>query len=89
MIIGFSFTCDNFLTKALLVELLFPKNRTAVNCTCLIKRAMYMTATGLSTVSAFDAHHTLRLSTSLTAKRKAKKSINFQTSSIHKKNPAV
>ena len=41
MIIGFSFTSDNFLTKALLVELLFPKSKTAVNCTCLIKRAMY------------------------------------------------
>ena len=44
-----------------------------------------MTAPGLSTVSAFDAHDTLRLYTSLTAKGKAKKSINFQTSSIHKK----
>ena len=42
-----------------------------------------MTATGLSTVSAFDAHHTSCLSTSLTAKEKAKKSINFQKSSIH------
>ena len=48
-----------------------------------------MTATGLSTVSAFDAHDTLRLYTSLTAKGKAKKSINFQISSIHKENPAV
>ena len=44
-----------------------------------------MTAPGLSTVSAFDAHDTLRLYMSLTAKGKAKKSINFQTSSIHKK----
>ena len=85
MIIGFSFACDNFLTKALLVDLLFPKSRTAVNCTCHIKRAICMTAAGLWTVSAFDAHHTLRLSTSLTAKGKAKKSINFQTSSVHKK----
>ena len=46
---------------------------------------MYMTAPGLSTVSAFDAHDTLRLYTNLTAKGKAKKSINFQTSSAHKK----
>ena len=44
---------------------------------------MHMTATGLSTMSAFDAHDTLRLYTSLTAKGKAKKSINLQTSSIH------
>ena len=41
MFIGFSFTCDNFLTKALLVDPLFPKSRTAVNCTCHIKRAKY------------------------------------------------
>ena len=44
---------------------------------------MHMTAPGLSTVSAFDAHDTLRLYTSLTAKGKAKKSINLQISSIH------
>ena len=74
MIIGFSFTCDNFLTKALLVDLLFPKSRRAVNCTSHIKRTMHMAAPGLSTVSAFDAHDTLRLYTSLTAKGKAKKS---------------
>ena len=85
MIIGFSFTSDNFLTKALLVDLLFPKSRRAVNCTRHIKCAMHMTAPGLSTVSAFNGHHSLRLYTSLTAKGKAKKSINFQTSSIHKK----
>ena len=83
MIIGFSFTCDNFLTKALLVDLLFPKSRRAVNCSCHIKRAIYMTETGLSTVSAFDAHRTLRLYTSLIVKEKAKKSINLQTSPIH------
>ena len=46
---------------------------------------MHMTAPGLSTVSAFDAHDTLRLYTNLTAKGKAKKSISFLTSSIHKK----
>ena len=85
MFIGFSFTCDNFLTKALLVDVLFPKCRRAVNCTCHIKHAMHMTAPGLSTVSAFDARDTLRLYTNLTAKGKAKKSINFQTSSAHKK----
>ena len=44
-----------------------------------------MTAPGLSTVSAFDLRDTLRLYTSLTAKGKPKKSINFQTSSAHKK----
>ena len=44
-----------------------------------------MTAPGLSTVSAFDAHDNLRLYTSLTPNGKAKKSINFQTSSIHQK----
>ena len=42
-----------------------------------------MTAPGLSTVSVFDLRDTLRLYTSLTAKGKAKKSINLQTSSIH------
>ena len=90
MIIGFSFTCDNFLTKVLLVDPLFPKSRTALNCTCHIKRAMYnMTATGLWTVSAFDAHRTLRLYTSLKAKGKAKKSINLLKSSIHRKKPGV
>ena len=89
MFIGFSFTSDNFLTKALLVDVLFPKCRRAVNCTSHIKHAMHMTAPGLSTVSAYDARHTLRLYTSLTAKGKAKKSTNFHTSSIHTQKTGV
>ena len=47
-----------------------------------------MTAPGLSTVSAYDARHTLRLYTSLTAKGKAKKSTNL-TSSIHTQKTGV
>lgn len=83
----FSFICEfftSFLTRRCLLIRCSPKQKSSVS----YKTRNYC-GCGLSTVLAFDAHHTWGLSTILTPKGKAKKRINLQTSSIHRKNPGV